>query len=192
MFKFSLKGLKRGLIALVSLGLTWVAASPAMAKVYTYGVTPSSGAVGTLKIDTGRGTGSLILPNSVQVTFSSEDLRSFTGSLTSFSPALLPSNLTISTYDSRRKKWKTYSPGSGQTFSLTITNGVMSFVASDYGSGYDVVRGWTRSGRMGPPPTNVPEPGTLALFGLGLAGLVLARRRRPNLASAPKPHLALA
>ena len=30
------------------------------------------------------------------------------------------------------------------------------------------------------PPTRVPEPGTLTLFGLGLAGIAFVRRRRPT------------
>ena len=40
--------------------------------------------------------------------------------------------------------------------------------------------GWLlyRGGSTTPPPTQVPEPSTLALFGVGFAGLALIRRRR--------------
>lgn len=40
--------------------------------------------------------------------------------------------------------------------------------------------GWLlyKAGGTTPPPTQVPEPSTLALFGVGFAGLALIRRRR--------------
>lgn len=65
----------------------------------------------------------------------------------------------------------------------TISNDCSAYaparVASDYGSiGYSGYSGFGDSGSAS-APSAVPEPATLALFGLGLGALVFPRRRRP-------------
>lgn len=64
----------------------------------------------------------------------------------------------------------------GDFGTLSKFNDVMDIALQDAGA--DI--GWLlyRTGGNVPPPANVPEPGTLALFAVGMAGIGAMRRRR--------------
>jgi hypothetical protein len=70
-----------------------------------------------------------------------------------------------------------FSNGNSVTLSVSATN--IAYVTASWDDEYRVYNGSLDNLRFEVPGGAVPEPGTLALLGLGLAGVAATRRRQP-------------
>jgi len=150
--------------------------NPASAALFTY--TQTNGDI--LTIDSTTNSGSLKGTN-IDVTFTSNDFASFTGGAN-------PGNLTfvLATLDGTRTVGGiAYTDNPSHTQKLIFSkNGRTNLwswwgnpiIAGDY---ITYIGGYT-------PPTPVPAPGVIGLFGLGLAGLWMSRRRRKTIKASSK------
>jgi hypothetical protein len=157
--------------------------NPAAAALFTYNQTNGD----ILTIDNTNNIGALKGSN-IDVTFTSADFASFTGGAN-------PSGLTfvLATLDGTRTvRGVAYTDNPSHTQKLIFgRNGRTNLwsywgnpvVAGDY---ITYIGGYT-------PPTEVPAPGVMGLFGIGLAGLWMSRRRRKTIkAQALKANAAFA
>jgi len=142
--------------------------SPASAALFTY--TQTNGDILTINNSTNSGT---LRGTNIDVTFTSDGFASFTGGANpgnlSFNLASLDGTRTVRGVvynDNPAHQQRLIFSRNGRTNLWSLWGNPS--VAGDY---ITYIGGYT-------PPSPVPAPGILGLFGIGLAGLWMSRRRR--------------
>ena len=151
------------------------------AKEVTAGGTPNQGdldgtAIGTLTLDNGTGSGSTGSAT-FSVTLANVDLTTLGGHHIHQAPATTNGSIVIDFGDPDTIR-------SGSVLSGTVTGLTAATITNIFATPgnfyYNVHNGAFPGGAVRDQLTVIPEPASVALFGLGALGLVRRRRARPS------------